>query len=210
MGTWDGISFYKDLLYKQVVDRDGNVVGAICDLATWQPNATMDTPAVQRLVIRPHRIRRSSSGRPRESLVLAWDLVEVLERQHVRLRQTQAELAPTSLEAGQILLRRHIMDQQIVDCRGFKLQRVNDIAMGFSDGTLRLRGMDTGMRGFVTRLAYRWGLLGLIRPLHDRLDQRLISWDFVDRVEPDRGRIRLRLSRDEVRSAIRQAAASVD
>jgi hypothetical protein len=102
------------------------------------------------------------------------------------------------------------MDQQIVDCRGFKLQRVNDIAMGFSDGTLQLWGMDTGMRGFLTRLAYHWGLLRLLRPLHDRLHQRLIRWDFVERVEPVRGTIRLRLSRDEVRSAIRQAPASAD
>ena len=102
------------------------------------------------------------------------------------------------------------MDQQIVDCRGFKVQRVNDIAMGFSDGTLRVWGMDTGMRGFLTRMAYRWGLLGLLRPLYDRLHQRLIYWDFVERVEPVRGHIRLRLSRDEVRSIIRRTPAASD
>ncbi len=210
MATWDGISFYKDLLYKQVVDRDGQVVGAICDLATRQPNGTIDTPTVQRLVIRPHRVWRNASGRPREALILAWDLVGALEHQHIRLRQTQTELAPSSLEAGQILLRKHIMDQQIVDCRGFKLHRVNDIALGFSEGTLQLLGMDTGVRGFVTRLAHRSGLLRILRPLHDRLHQRLICWDFVERVEPARGHIRLRLSRDEVRSAILQAPPSVD
>jgi len=210
IATLDGISFYKDLLYKRVVDHDGQVVGAICDLATWQPNGTIDNPTVQRLVIRPHRVRGTASGRPREPLVLAWDLVEALEHQHIRLRQTQTELAPSSLEAGQILLRKHIMDQQIVDCRGLKLHRVNDIAMGFSDGTLQVLGMDTGIRGFVTRLAHRWGLLRILRPLHDRLHQRLICWDFVERVEPGRGHIRLRLSRDEVRSAILQAPPSVN
>ncbi len=210
MASRAGVSFYKDLLHKQVVDCDGQLVGAICDLAAGRPDATSNIPAVQRLVIRPHRLRRSASGRPRESLVVAWDLVEALEPRHIRLRQTRAELAQSSLEAAQILLRKHIMDQQIVDCHGFKLQRVNDIAMGFSDGTLHLRGMDTGMRGFLIRLAYRWGFLGLLRPLHDRLHQRLIRWDFVERVEPVRGHIRLRLSRDEVRSAIRQAPASAD
>jgi sporulation protein YlmC with PRC-barrel domain len=209
MATWDGMSFYQDLLYKQVVDRDGQAVGAIGDLATRQPNGTIDTPTVQRLVIRPHQVRRNASGRSREALVLAWDLVGALEHQHIRLRRTQTERAPSSLEAGQILLRKHIMDQQIVDCRGLKLHRVNDIAMGFSEGALRLLGMDT-MRGFVTRLAHRWGLLRILRPLHDRLHQRLICSDFVERVEPARGHIRLRLSRDEVRPAILQAPPSVD
>ncbi len=82
-----------------------------------------------------------------------------------RLKRSRAELAPATLETGQILLRKHIMDQQVVDCRGLKLQRVNDIAMGFSDGALHLWGMDTGIRGFLTRLDYGWGFLGLLRPL---------------------------------------------
>ena len=210
MASRGDVSFYRDLLYKRVVDCNGRPVGAILDLAAGRPDPSTGAPAVQRLVIRPHRLRRTVSARPGESLVLAWELVEALESQHIRLRQASTELAPSPLEAGQILLRKHILDQQIVDCRGFKVQRVNDIAMGFSDGTLQLWGMDTGMRGFLTRLAYRWGLLGLLRPLHNRLHQRLIRWDFVERVEPVRGTIRLRLSRDEVRSAIRQAAASAD
>lgn len=103
---------------------------------------------------------------------------------------------------------RDLLHKQVVDCRGYKLQRVNDIAMGFSDGALHLWGMDTGMRGFLTRLDYRWGLLGLLRPLTRRLHQHLISWELVERVEPARGHIRLRLSRDEVRTAIRRAPAS--
>lgn len=210
------VSFYRDLLHKRVVDCDGRPVGAVQDLAAGlpapsrqagRPGENPGAPAVQRLVIRPHR---SVSTHPRESLVLAWELVEGMEPRCIRLRRASADLSPTPLEAGQILLRKHLMDQQVVDCRGVKLQRVNDIAMGFADGTLHVRGMDTGMRGFLTRLAHRWGLLSLLRPLHDRLHERLIRWDFIERIEPARGHIRLRLSRDEIRSAIRQAPATAD
>jgi magnesium transporter len=209
MASRGDVSFYRDLLYKRVVDCEGRPVGAILDLAAGTPNGEPGAPAVQRLVIRPRRPHRMSA-RPGDSLVLPWEVVDALERRHVRLRQPRTDLAPSPLEAGQILLRKHIMDQQIVDRRGVKLDRVNDIAMGFSDGTLHLWGMDTGMRGILIRLASRWGLLGLLRPLHDRLHQRVIRWDFVERVEPARGHIRLRLSRDEVRSAIRQAPAPSD
>lgn len=211
MASRGDVSFYRDLLHKRVVDCDGRPVGAILDLAAGIPAAAPGAPAVQCLLIRPHRPSRttamSGSG---DALVLPWDVVAAMEPRHIRLRQGRTELAPWPLDARLILLRKHIMDQQVVDCRGLKLQRVNDIAMGYSDGELHLWGMDTGMRGFLTRLAHWWGLLGLLRPLHQRLHERLIRWDLVDRVEPTRGHIRLRLSRDEVRSAIRRAPASAD
>ena len=67
------------------------------------------------------------------------------------------------------------MDQQVVDCRGLKLQRVNDIAMALSDGTLCLWGMDTGVRGLLTRLGFHWGLFALLRPLSERLHHHVIG-----------------------------------
>ncbi len=207
MASRGDVSFYRDLLNKPVVDCEGRPVGAVLDLAAGRPGEDPGAPAIQQLVIRPYRAAHARSGR---SLVLAWELVEDMEGHHIRLRMSSAELCPSSLDTGQILLRKHLMDQQIVDCRGAKLRRVNDIAMGFSDGTLHVRGMDTGMRGFLTRLAHRWGLLGLLRPLHERLHVRLIRWDLVERIEPARGHIRLRLSRDEIRSAARQAPAAAD
>ncbi len=210
MASRGDVSFYRDLLNKPVVDCDGRPVGAILDLAAGLPDTAPGAPAVQRLVIRPHRPFRTASSGVGQSLVLAWELVAAVEPRRIRLRRAHTELAPSGLEAGQILLRKHIMDQQVVDCRGLKLQRVNDIAMSFSDGALHLWGMDTGIRGFLTRLDYGWGLLGPLRPLYRRLHQRLISWDLVERVEPARGHIRLRLSRDELRSAIRQAPAPVE
>jgi hypothetical protein len=81
--------------------------------------------------------------------------------------------------------------------------------MDFAGGALHLWGMDTGMRGLLTG----WAPLGpfrSLRPLHERLHQHLIHWDFVERIEPARGHIRLRLSRDEVRSAIRRAPAPTE
>lgn len=209
MASRDDVSFYKDLLHKRVVDCEGRAVGDLLDLAANPADGPSNTPAIQHLVIRLHRasITTAATG-PARSLILSWEMVDAVEPGCIRLRRAWTDLAPSSLAAGQILLRRQIMDQQVVDCRGLKLQRVNDIAMGFSDGALHLWGMDTGIQGFLTRLGYRWGLLGLLRPVYRRLSRHVIQWDFVDRVEPARGRIRLRLSRDEVRSAVRRAPES--
>ncbi len=193
------LSFYRDLLYKPVFDRDGIRVGALSDLAADPSPAT----AIQRMVIRPRR-----SAKRAQPLVLPWQAVAAVEPRVIRLHQTQADLAPESLGNDAILLREHVMDQQVVDCRGAKLQRVNDIIVALSDGHLNLSGVDTGLRGLLTRLGHRWGLLLLIRPLYRRLRGHEIGWDLVDRVEPARGYVRLRLPRDEVRLAVRRAAAA--
>jgi sporulation protein YlmC with PRC-barrel domain len=194
------VSFYMDLLHKPVVDCDGRPVGALLDLSTGPIDRTHRQPCVKNLVIQPRRSQRQASatltGKP---LVLPWQLVDSLEPRVIRLRQTTQNLGSTALDTDEVLLRKQIMDQQIVDCRGLKLQRVNDIAMALSDGTLCLWGMDTGIRGLLTRLGFRWGLLALLWPVSGRLRHRVIEWQCVDRIEPARGWIRLRVPRDEVR-----------
>lgn len=211
MGSRADVSFYRDLLHKPVVDCDGLPVGAVLDAAAGPADPSARIPTVQRLVIRPHRRRRAVVNPARgSSLVLDWDAVEAVEARRIRLRQPQAALVAGSLERGQVLLRKHVMDHQLVDGRGQKLQRVNDVAMTYAEGTLLLWGVDIGVGSLLTRLTYRWDLLGLFRPLSRRLHQRLISWDLVERVEPARGHIRLRLPSDAVRAAARQTSQAAD
>lgn len=207
------VSFYRDLLHKPVVDCDGRPIGALLDLSTNALNLTSGHSCVRKLVVRPRRFGRQAAangngtGKP---LVVPWELVASLEPHSIRLRQSGQDLGPATLDRNEVLLHKHILDQQIVDCRGSKLQRVNDITMALSDGTLCLWGMDTGIRGFLTRLGFHWGLLALLRPLSERLHHHVIRWECVDRVEPARGWIRLRVSRDEVRATDRQTPQPPD
>jgi len=84
-------------------------------------------------VTRQRQNATHGAGKP---LVIPWELMASLEPRFIRLRQFCQGLHAAALEANEVLLREQIMDQQIVDCRGLKLQRVNDIAMALSDGTL--------------------------------------------------------------------------
>jgi sporulation protein YlmC with PRC-barrel domain len=195
------VSFYKDLLHKPVVDCDGQPVGAVLDLSAGPIHPTQTRPCVKNMVVRPRRSsRQSSTQRAGKPLVIPWELVASLEPRFIRLRESTRGLDAAGLEANEVLLRAQIMDQQIVDCRGLKLQRVNDIAMALSDGTLCLWGIDTGVRALLVRAGLRWGLFACLRPLFGWLHHHVISWECVDRLEPARGWIRLRIPRDEVRS----------
>jgi len=194
------VSFYTDLLHKRVVDCDGRPVGALLDLSAGPIHPTRANPCVRNLVVQPRRSQRQapapSAGK---AIVVPWQLVASLEPRVIRLRKATRDIGLTALATNEVLLRQHIMDQQIVDSRGLKVRRVNDIAMALSDGTLCLWGMDTGVRALLARLGYRWGLLAILHPLFERLRQRVILWECVDRLEPTRGWIRLRVPRHEVR-----------
>jgi len=195
------VSFYTDLLNKTVVDCDGLRVGTLSDLSAGPIRHTDAHPSVTNLVVQPRRAKRQApSNSVGKAIVVPWQLVASLEPRVIRLRQTAQDIGPTALPTDEVLLRQDIMDQQIVDSRGLKLRRVNDIAMALSDGTLCLWGMDTGVRALLARLGFRWGLVAFLRPLFGRLHQRVIAWECVDRLEPTRGWIRLRIPRDEVRS----------
>jgi len=199
MALWGEVSFYRDLLHRPVADSEGRVMGALMDLAAGPVRSPSGYAAVLSLVLRPRRaVRRSGLQAP---LVLPWDLVDSIGSRCIQLRRPCTELVSAPMVPGALLVRRHILDQQIVDCRGAKLLRVNDVTLDWADGSLHLQGMDTGARGLLTRIGHRWGLLRLLRPLHQRLRQRLIGWDLVDRVEPSRGTIRLRLPREAIQAA---------
>jgi sporulation protein YlmC with PRC-barrel domain len=211
MASCRDVSFYKDLLHKPVVDCDGQPVGALLDVSVGPLDPASARPSIRNLVVRPRRSGRGRAARRTEKpLVLSWDLVSSIEPRAIRLRQPRGDLGRSVVRADEVLLRGHLMDRQIVDCRGLKLQRVNDLAMALSDDTLCLWGMDTGVRAFLTRLGYRWGLLVLLRPVYERLRFRAIRWECVDRVEAARGWIRLRVSRDEVRTAVRRTPVAPD
>lgn len=204
MAPWGDMSFYRDLLHKPVVDSDGRAVGALLDLAAGSRGALPNHAAILSLVLGPKRaIRLHGLQAP---LILPWELVDSVGPGPIQLCLPCAALTSAPIATGAILVRRHILDQQIVDCRGAKLRRVNDVTMEWMDGGLHVLGMDTGARGFVTRVGHRWGLLHVLRPLYDRLRQRLIGWDLVERVEPSRGTIRLRLPREAVQAAGRPPA----
>ncbi|MCX5780272.1 MAG: CBS domain-containing protein, partial [Firmicutes bacterium] len=75
--------------------------------------------------------------------------------------------------ADEIFVNRWLMDKQIVDIQGAKVERVNDIQMRWHhiDGKphLTLMAVDIGLRGIVRRLG--------LKPLALKMHEQLLQWD---------------------------------
>jgi len=96
-----------------------------------------------------------------------------------------------------------LMDQQIIDTRGRKVVRVNDVDLAEfkSNGNVELRvtQVDVGLPGAVRRLLQGVFSPGVIRRLQRKLPQSAIRWEFVNLIESDPlRRVKLRITHEKL------------
>ena len=93
---------------------------------------------------------------------------------------------------GVLLLKRDLLDQQIIDVHGRKVVRVNDVEIDStpvnSHLALNVVAVDVGARGAIRRLAKGIVPTFTLRALLDRIPPRVIPWQYVDLLETDPSR----------------------
>ncbi|HUR34120.1 MAG TPA: CBS domain-containing protein [Vicinamibacterales bacterium] len=110
----------------------------------------------------------------------------------VRLLADAAAWSPFSSFDGVLLLKRDLLDRQIIDVYGRKVVRVNDVEL-FSNPvnshiTLDLLAVDVGARGAVRRLVKGLVPSFTLRALLEKIPPRVIPWQYVDLIETDAAR----------------------
>jgi magnesium transporter len=93
---------------------------------------------------------------------------------------------------GLLLLKRDLLDQQIIDIHGRKVVRVNDVELESTPVNNHLLidvvAVDVGARGAVRRLSKGIVPAFTLRALLERIPPRVIPWQFVDLLETDPAR----------------------
>jgi flagellar motility protein MotE (MotC chaperone)/sporulation protein YlmC with PRC-barrel domain len=97
-----------------------------------------------------------------------------------------------ALSDGVLLLKRDLLDQQIIDVHGRKVVRVNDVELDAtpvnSHVTLDVLAVDVGARGAIRRLAKGVVPSFTLRALLEKIPPRVIPWQYVDLIETDPAR----------------------
>src|SRR5438067_757324 len=93
---------------------------------------------------------------------------------------------------GVLLLKRDLLDQQIIDVHGRKVVRVNDVELEStpvnSHLLLNVVSVDVGARGAIRRLSKGIVPSFTLRALLERIPPRVIPWEYVDLLETDPAR----------------------
>jgi magnesium transporter len=93
---------------------------------------------------------------------------------------------------GVLLLKRDLLDQQIIDVHGRKVVRVNDVELDSapvnSHVALSVIAVDVGARGAIRRLTQGIVPAFTMRALLEKIPPRVIPWQYVDLLETDPAR----------------------
>jgi CBS domain-containing protein len=168
----DVFIFLTDLLGGAFYAPDGGKVGKVVDFAS---TAAETYPRVGFFVGRLSR--RGKKVR------VPWEAVHRLERRRVYLREGTAAFERFERRPDEVLLVADVLDKQVVDVNGAKVERANDIHLLNTERDLRVVHVDTGIRGVLRRL----GLLRLFDAvtawLFDyKVKERFVNWRFVQPV----------------------------
>ena len=181
--------YFSDLLRLPVSDAERRVVGRLWDLSITLGDAF---PVVNRLFIRPDRSH--------VLLIAESNQVASWTQRPIQLSARLSDLRPGRRGVREeLLLRDALLDKQVVDVSGAKVERVNDLSfVVVNPKELRLAHIDVGLRGFVRRLGWSKSIDGIVRFVRPGArylkNEQLIGWRYVVPTLTDSAGLRLALS----------------
>ena len=134
-----------------LVDRSGARLGRVDDLIVRLGQD--DYPPVTGLLA-------SVAGR---QVFVPADEVEEIGHRRVTLSALRLDLGPFVRRSQEVLLKKDVLDRQLINVDGARLVRSNEIELARLEGWYRVVGVDVGPRGLLRRLVPR-ALAGNIAP----------------------------------------------
>jgi CBS domain-containing protein/sporulation protein YlmC with PRC-barrel domain len=187
MPFFAGEIFVSEVYKKPVLDQTGEEIGRLKDIIVGLGEPF---PAVTSVVI--------SAGK--DTYLVPWDMINLFNRRVISVNARMDALKPSEVASSDILICRDLLDKQIVDINGAKLVRVNDLELGDVKGKLCLVAADIGLRGLLRRIGVEKRGEKALALFKYKLQRKLISWTYVQTVEPKLTRLTLTVSRQKVSS----------
>jgi magnesium transporter len=180
-----------ELMGSKTYDVQGNYVGRIREFFVEPAEA-------------PNRVSHFLLSRGHfQPLVAKYNQIASVEAGRMQLSVSERALELYQPNESWLAVQKDLMDQQIIDTRGRKVVRVNDVDLAplRTNGNveLRLTQVDVGLPGAVRRLLQGVVPSIVVRKLQSKLPQSAIRWEFVNLIEPDpMRRVKLRITHEKL------------
>ncbi len=176
--------YLSTLLSMEVLSAEGEALGKALDLLV---DLDRPQPEVVKLVYR--------HWWSRERWCVNWHDVASMESARVMLKSgaIPSPLADGIFPSSHILLKDFLLDKQIVDVHGAKVERVNDLQFVKSSGKLMLVQVDVGLRGLLRRLGLEGPVIRFTEWFFEYTPkEKFIAWNYVQPLaDPDRLRLQI-------------------
>jgi len=173
--------YISSVLNKKTINPAGVVVGKLWDVAIAPGEAL---PVVTGLLVK---------GGSRVFTV-PWQKVVLFNPLVVSISGDIDDYPVCEETSDAILLKRDVLDKQIVDVNGAKVVRVNDIKLVPYNGFICLFSVDIGFRGLLRRLGYEW----FWSHIQKDISHHEIGWQFVSPLGSNAAALTLSMARDQM------------
>lgn len=177
--------FFSELLNRRIVLPSGQSLGKVWDFKIQLGETFPRVCAICVKKLTDRQIR-----------VMDWKEVERINGNMIQVKDTLPVVLPRlEVKENELLLREEILDKQVVDTLGAKIERVNDIHLLMTEGELRVVHVDVGIRGLFRRLGWGKSVDAATNWLFSyQIPQKLVSWKYVQPLAEDPVRKTLKLN----------------
>jgi magnesium transporter len=177
--------FLSSVLGRPVIDQQGREIGRLWDLVMVPGEGF---PEVSHLLVK----------KGRSIVSFSWHEIALFNSFVISIHGHITGFSPYTPRDGEILVKRDILDKQIVDVEGAKVVRVNDLKLRSDRELLNIVSVDIGFRGLLRRLGYEQFWEKISTRLRREIPRQEISWEYVQPLGANVSRLALTMARDQM------------
>ena len=176
--------YYSELVNKKVYTEDRIKVGELKDFIFL----ISENPVVTKIVIRTHSA---------EKIIVSTDYLLKVDDSLI----IEKEYLSSYLEENELYLVKNLLDKQIIDLKGNKIVRVNDVVLNQDKNKLIVAGVDVGFLGLIRRLRFLGGdnVYKFFSRFSIRPTSQFLSWADIQPLELMRGQVKLRKKEEKLK-----------
>jgi magnesium transporter len=180
-----GELFVSEILKKPVLDPKGEELGRVRDVVVVKGEPF---PKVSALILE----------KKKKVFYLQWIDLTIFNKKILSSVIYSNHLQSYTFSETDLIIVRDIFDKQIVDANGARVVRVNDVKLEGYNSEAILVAIDVGMRGIMRRLGVERGGEDMMRLFRRNLPYNLISWNYIQPLEPKLTKLSLTVPRQMV------------
>lgn len=179
------------LLKKDIITSDGKAAGRLWDISAKLGDIY---PKTEDIILFKGSVKRSyaSVGCPH--------IKSIGDEISLDIGGSDIKFAP-DVKMYEFLLKRDILDQQVVDTFNHKVRRVNDVHLLKVDNEFFVAHVDIGLRGLIRRLGWEQAVDTVVRWINKKSkylrSEELVSWKYVQPVTVNPASMTMKLSLSE-------------